>query len=145
MDAIKPTGPGKRLRSAREAIKLSIDQVAHHLRLERQVIVDIESDHYEEMPRFTFIRGYLRSYARLVDLPADELVLAFDSLSLQEKPIKPVGEFFVVKERPNFKNLLKSQWVPYLLSATVVLLGALVYQSWTQQDLLLMIRTTFGI
>lgn len=109
-----PAGPGHRLRVAREALKLSVDQVAHYLRLEKKVISQIEADRYENMTCFTFIRGYLRSYARLVDLPPDELVIAFDSLSLEEKPGKNVRDAFVVRDYSAFSVNWKGQWVPYI-------------------------------
>ncbi len=151
MEAIKATeiqissGPGQRLREAREALKLSPDQVAHHLRLERKLILDIEADRYENFPRFTFIRGYLRSYAKLVDLPADELVQAFDGLSLQEKPTHRIEEPYVVKEFSILKNQSMVQWIPYLLLAIVLLLGTLVYQTLGYGDLFTQLKALLHI
>jgi len=68
------TGPGQRLRQAREAAGLSRDEVASRLRLRLELISALEDDDYAHLPPAAYVSGYLRSYARLVDLPAEELV-----------------------------------------------------------------------
>jgi len=75
-------GPGRRLRAAREAAQLSIGQVAAHLRLDIRTLNALEADRYEALPAPIFVRGYLRSYARLLDLPPEPLVQAFDQHGL---------------------------------------------------------------
>ena len=77
-------GPGLCLRTAREKHQLSREDVAAQLRLTKQRIVEIESDHYSSHIPLTFIRGYLRSYARLVNVSANEVIVAFDELGLME-------------------------------------------------------------
>lgn len=79
-------GPGSRLRIAREAARLSLAEVAKHLHLTSQLIHDIEQDDYSRAPSFVFVRGYLRAYANLVLLPADDIVAGFNHLGLEEAP-----------------------------------------------------------
>lgn len=66
--------PGKRLIAAREANGLSREDVASQLRLNVRLITALEEDDYDALPGQTFISGYLRSYARLLDLPEDSFV-----------------------------------------------------------------------
>lgn len=85
--------PGAQLRAAREAEGLSVDDVAHQLRLEAAVIRAVEADELDSLGAPVFVKGYLRSYARLLGLPEQELVDAwqpgepdpeeFRSLSMQ--------------------------------------------------------------
>ena len=72
-----PPGPGERLRAAREARGLSFDDVVHELRLESAIIAAIERDDLDGLSAPVFVKGYLRSYARLVELPEQELVDAW--------------------------------------------------------------------
>lgn len=58
--------------------------VANRLRLSRNVVLALENDEYDKLPGLTFVRGYLRSYARLVDLSADEIINQFKTLGLVE-------------------------------------------------------------
>lgn len=74
--AIEP--PGARLRAAREAAGLGQSDVAAELRLGVETIDALEHDAVERLPAPIFVRGYLRSYAALIGLPAQELVDAYD-------------------------------------------------------------------
>jgi cytoskeleton protein RodZ len=69
--------PGKRLRERREGNHLSREEVAHHLRLDEQLIKALEDDDYTRLPSPAYICGYLRSYARLLKLPEDQIVQAY--------------------------------------------------------------------
>ncbi|WP_158589110.1 cytoskeleton protein RodZ [Alginatibacterium sediminis] len=73
--------PGQMLKEAREELSLSVDEVADRLKLRRQLIMDIEADNLDEKLNQTFAKGYLRSYARLVDVPEDQV---FASVSYLE-------------------------------------------------------------
>lgn len=81
--------PGTPLRAAREAKKWSIDEVAHKLNLSAQRVAELEADDYRLMPALPYIRGYLRSYARLLGVPESEVMQQFDALGLKEERKKP--------------------------------------------------------
>jgi cytoskeleton protein RodZ len=69
--------PGHRLKLTREDLRLSKDEVAHHLHLDVNIVEALESDDYEQLPSPAYICGYLRSYARILKLPEDEIVNAY--------------------------------------------------------------------
>ena len=71
-------GPGERLREARMAAALSLEEMSARLHLDRRRIEFLEADDYAQLPAPTFVRGYLRSYARLLDLPPGPIIEAFD-------------------------------------------------------------------
>jgi cytoskeletal protein RodZ len=120
-------GPGARLRLAREAFAYTPLDVARHLRLREQQILDIEKDEYSTTTRFVFIRGYLRGYAKFVQVPADEVIQAFERLGLEQD----------VSERP--KRALRSQpapmrtmplrWITYFVALGLVALVGLWWNS----------------
>ena len=80
-------GPGERLRSAREAISLSVEEVAARLHLDTRTISNLEADNYDELPAPTFVRGYLRSYARLLNIAAEPIIDGFDRRGLEPPPL----------------------------------------------------------
>ncbi len=65
---------GARLRHAREQLGLSQQAVAERLCLKVSTVRDIEDDKAPADLASTFLRGYIRSYARLVHIPEDELL-----------------------------------------------------------------------
>lgn len=74
---------GVRLRNAREQLGLSQQAVADRLCLKVSTVRDIEEDKNPGDLASTFLRGYIRSYARVVHIPEDEL------LPMIEKQVPP--------------------------------------------------------
>jgi len=65
--------PNLRLKQAREAQNLSTADVARRLKLSVWQIEALESGQYEQLPGPTFARGFIRNYARLLNLDPEEL------------------------------------------------------------------------
>jgi cytoskeleton protein RodZ len=73
-------GPGERLRAARVAAGIPLERVANDLHLHPELLEALERDIYGQMPGRVFARGYLRNYARLVELDPDQILAAYDAL-----------------------------------------------------------------
>ncbi len=65
---------GKKLTVAREGWGLSVQEVADNLNLGVNIIEAVEADEYDKLPGSTFARGYIRAYANLLRIDADELI-----------------------------------------------------------------------
>lgn len=74
-----------RLLSAREGKGLSQKEVADELFLTTTFIRYIDEGEFDKIPKPAFIKGYLRSYSRVVGLSGDEIVEAFE----REQDIAP--------------------------------------------------------
>jgi cytoskeleton protein RodZ len=82
------SGPiGARLVAAREKLQLTPESVARQLRLDVSVINALEQDDAGNLPAPIFVQGYLRSYARLLNLPVDELVNDYNSHRDEPPPL----------------------------------------------------------
>lgn len=92
MDARVVSSPGMRLRETREARGLSLTDAASRLHLTAKVVEELESDCQDVGVELPFMRGYLRNYAKLLDLPVDELVRDFDRSHGHKapEPVKPI-------------------------------------------------------
>jgi cytoskeleton protein RodZ len=76
-ETLRPaTTAGALLRAAREAAGLSVDVVAQQLRLAPRQVTALEEDDYTHLPGRTFVRGFVRNYARFVNLDPDAVVSA---------------------------------------------------------------------
>ncbi len=64
---------GARLREAREAAGLSVEQVALKMRLSAGQIRALEAGRMAELPPAPYVRGYVRSYAQIVGIESGEL------------------------------------------------------------------------
>ncbi|MBI5429048.1 MAG: helix-turn-helix domain-containing protein [Nitrosomonadales bacterium] len=66
---------GKTLREARERLGLSVADVAEQIKLAPRQIEALEADDFEHLPETAFVRGFVRSYAKLLKLDA-QVILA---------------------------------------------------------------------
>ena len=81
-DDSQAVGPGQLLRNAREQLGWTREQVASRIHLRLTLIAAIEADTYGKHTSHTFIRGYLRAYAKLVGIPEETILAAYDKLGL---------------------------------------------------------------
>lgn len=70
---------GKYLRSAREGRAMSLEEVSRATRIPVVSLERIENDHFDDLPGEVFVRGFLRSYARAVAVPVDEVLARYTS------------------------------------------------------------------
>ena len=71
--------PSELLVEARQRLGLSQKEVADKLYLTTSFIQYIDAGEFSNLPNPAFIKGYLRSYARVVDLSGDEIVALYDA------------------------------------------------------------------
>lgn len=67
-------GIGPKLAAAREAKGLSTAEVATKLRLGVRQVEALEADAFDQLPGEVFVRGFVRNYARFLELDAEELL-----------------------------------------------------------------------
>ena len=72
--------PGALLKAAKNQANFSSDQVASRLNLTVELIESLERDEYKESISPAFYRGYLRSYAQLVSIDADQLIEMYNNI-----------------------------------------------------------------
>ena len=71
-------GCGDRLRSAREAAGLSVDDVAARLHMPARVVKSLEAEDWSRLGAPVFVRGQVRSYSRLLGLTTAPMMAALD-------------------------------------------------------------------
>lgn len=86
--------PGRILKMERERLGLSSEEIAIRLRLRVGVIEALERDDYREMAADVFMKGYLRSYAKLLNLEPEGVMQAFDALGMEHKPKPAVSHLW---------------------------------------------------
>lgn len=79
-------GVGEHLRAAREARNMSVSDAAQWLKLGSRQVEALESEDWPSLPGNTMIRGFVRNYARLLELDSDSLMRRLDEVQLQQTP-----------------------------------------------------------
>lgn len=77
---------GRLLVEAREKMGLSVDEVGTRLRLTPKQVLAMESGHIEALPGAAFVRGFLRNYAKLLQIDAEPLLEACRAHGVETTP-----------------------------------------------------------
>ncbi|GAB1622730.1 cytoskeleton protein RodZ [Agarivorans albus] len=127
---IEVVSPGQMLQEARVAAKLSQAQVAERLKLRLQVIKDIEGDSFDSGLSSTFIKGYLRAYARLLNLSEDLVLSSYTHLHDAHEQRTEMQSFSGrIKQETHDSRLMK---FTYLVGLGIVVL--LVIWWWQEKS-----------
>jgi cytoskeletal protein RodZ len=61
----------------REQRKMSVEEVSRATRVPIASVERIETDRFDELPGEVFVRGFLKSYARALNVPADDVLARY--------------------------------------------------------------------
>lgn len=84
--AAQPFSVGAALREARTRLGLGVADVANRLKFAPRQIEALEADDFARLPEITFVRGFVRSYARLLQLDPIPLLAALPGAVVQPAP-----------------------------------------------------------
>lgn len=121
-------GPGQMLSEARKKLSISTEDVADKLKFSKNLVQNIEQDLFDQKLPATFNRGYLRSYAKLVNIDIDEVLSAYDMLGVAEVQRSEMQSFSNLTEKQAEHSRL--MWLSYFIVA--VLCGLMIL--WWQQE-----------
>lgn len=111
------SGLGALLKAEREKRGLSHDQVVEITRLRRHFIEALENEDWNNLPSSVFVRGFIRSYARTLNLDEEKVFDLYESIATDETvPLKPLIE----------PSITKRGWL-VLLILIVGVMAAIIY------------------
>jgi cytoskeleton protein RodZ len=115
---------GSVLRKAREAKGLPVADIAQTLKLGQRQVEALERDDWSGLPGTTFVRGFVRNYARLLDVDAAPLMHSLDVLLA-----KPVDTLTVSETvpAPMSSSSQSRDGMVVAIGAGILVLAALAY------------------
>ncbi len=121
------TGLGERLKATREALRLTEKDVAARLHLNIAVIYQLENEDFEDGTPATFLRGYLRSYAKLLNVPENEIALTLKNLE-NSSPCS-VNAISITQMKPQKNNERYLNWLTYVIVLVLIMLVSVWWNS----------------
>jgi cytoskeletal protein RodZ len=101
---------GVRLKEARNAKGLSIEQISHETNISVRFLEALEAENFEVFPGDPYIIGFLKNYSSYLDLDVQKTLLLYKAHRIQEQPI-PINDL-IKKQR---------EIPPFLIPALVIL------------------------
>jgi cytoskeleton protein RodZ len=65
---------GDSLKQARKSKQMEVEDVAKQLYINPSIITHLEEENYDQIGAEVFIKGHLRNYAQLLDLPVEKVL-----------------------------------------------------------------------
>jgi len=120
VDAV-PFSAGTALREARMHQGLSVDEVSNRVKFAPRQIEALEADDFAHLPETAFLRGFVRSYARLLQIDPSPLLAALPQASAEPVPL--TGKAPADMPYPDVNSERKSSiiWLAAALAVAVVL------------------------
>jgi cytoskeleton protein RodZ len=118
---------GQRLRVAREAKGLTLEDVAAQTRIPRRHLESLENSDWERLPAPTYTTGFAKSYASAVGLDRGEI---YEQLRVEMGGVRPVSHSSEVFE-PADPGRTMPKWL--VLGAIAAVLVLVLLMSWLNE------------
>ncbi|HEY8314694.1 MAG TPA: RodZ domain-containing protein [Candidatus Baltobacteraceae bacterium] len=116
---------GERFRSAREERGLTLSDVAEQIRIRSVYLAAIEEENWASIGAPVYVRGFLRTYARFLNLDPEDAVSTFNASAPASATASPVGEPSIGLRPGADRNLSPIIWVAGAIA--VVLIAFVIY------------------
>ena len=127
--------PGAQLKAQREALGMTVEQIADQLKLAPRQVVALEAGDYASLPNMAVTRGFVRAYAKVVRIDATPLVAMIEVRSPTSPEVSPPRKEIAATFSDTRMPLMKSRnshtgaWVMGGVAVVVVVGGIFLYQS----------------
>jgi len=126
-ESLRP-GYGQQLAQARAGKEMSATDVAAKLKLTVRQVEAMEAEDEAHLPAEVFLRGFVRNYARLVDLNPDDLIAPVDAQAAVAETITAPSEGLSL----NKNGMQRWVVVPLVILGVFILFVAMLYH-WLRQ------------
>ena len=125
---------GLMFRAAREDAGMAVAKVADDLHLDDSVISSIENGRFAGLPMRAYVRGYVRNYARVLGLDADDMAARFDALDTGRPEPSVVVPRRRLSRRPELALRPLALGYVAIVALLLIVSGAVLWTAWQTQD-----------
>src|SRR3989338_8864504 len=128
--AIPAASLGSALREARERLGLSVADVANQIKFAPRQIEALEADDFQHLPEAAFLRGFIRSYAKILQLDGQALLAALPESKTVPTELVPAS---VDVPFPGAQSLLRQNQF-WLYAAGLLAVVAGIFALWNSMS-----------
>lgn len=122
---------GEKLRSAREAKGLSIEDIEKATKIQGRYLTAIEQDEFDKLPGDFYVRAFIRQYAQVVGIDGKQLLSEYHNEIPQAEPEEYVEDSIdnkseEVRKTTSSKKKLWKEYLPRIIVGVGVIVVILV-------------------
>ncbi len=121
---------GAKLSAARQQLGLSLEQVAEQLKLSHRQVLAIESNEFDKLPKMVIVRGFVRSYAKLLRVDPAPIVACLPgemSSADLDTDLRPTLATPFLESKSHFLGRTENHNKKYMFGAGVLAVAALLF------------------
>lgn len=113
---------GAYLKGLREEKGKTLEQISESTKIALSNLALLETDRHDLLPPRVFVKGFIRSYARELEINPDEILAQFENFTKQtELPDYVEEEHPVVHQEPVSGSFIHNPWFTVILTAAGVI------------------------
>jgi len=118
---------GERLKKAREDTNLTLKRFAELSKIQIKYIEQLEEGRYEKLPAFVYVRGFLKKYSEILNLPLEELLGDYKNEVGTKEQIQSAKKLPLAKSP---RTIITPKKIRLATAAMIIVLvfGYLIYQ-----------------
>lgn len=120
--------PGQQFIRLRESRGYTQEYVAGQLHLRTQIIQLLEEDAYQLLPEPVFIKGYMRAYAKLLNVPHEPFLSIFNTFTESNRPPVEKALLWQQGRRESTKKEKMMRWMSLVVVITLMVMAGLWWQ-----------------
>jgi cytoskeleton protein RodZ len=117
-------GPGARLRTARELRGIALGAVAESLHVAPRLVAAMEGNDFAAFDAPVYAKGFLRKYAAVLGVPADEVLAAYEALAAGPSQPSLIPAMTVAAPKPAMPALAPAPALAVAALVVAVVAGA---------------------
>ncbi len=117
---------GEQLRSQRKAHGISLVEVAEHTKIGKRYLEALEEGHFDVVPCETYIRGFLRAYAKYLEMDDEQLINQYTGTKHYEQCEEAEASDPEEEVRKTNQNV----WLPMIAILILAGMGAGLFLLW---------------
>jgi len=118
---------GQKLREQRVTKGLTVEEVSKATKIRVSYLLAIEKGEYQKLPASTYIQGFVRNYAKYLNLKEEEVLAIFRREFDEEKTFKILPEGLVKEDFP-IKRIRLADTAKIIILLAIILLGYILFQ-----------------
>ena len=128
---------GAYLKKNRELHGISIEELASATKINISILAAMESDDFKKLPAPIFVKGFIKSYLKYIDIDSKEAILFYELLTSPTR--KADGKIDNISDREGvkinkYRVKISTRVVITALSVVVLLLSLTVYHLYSKTD-----------
>ena len=121
---------GQFLKERREEKGMTLEQAADITKISIRHIAAIEENKFDLLPSKAYAKGFLKLYARCLDISADEVILRYETMTLPPAvATKQEAVLSVLPKRTERVKFKPSPWAVFIIVAVLVIILAIIFSS----------------